>query len=223
MSSATSLIALAVLGNPRLIPKTKTVIFDGQIYLGSSVPAIFVSLRYFNATDIQFLDVGCYSVVIHPARTFPTVEVYSQSLTPVDYHTFGDIVSIVPLGSPENFDLQHHAVVHVCGMPSNIDKKNSVFEIHAEQYLNATKTTDNVFPVQCLFPQTLRWENFKPVPGKVNDGIPAHLKFTGFFEDSRDDEPKVKKRKLTDDRTQQSQEDKGEGTSTGRPSRGTKH
>ncbi|KAF7366803.1 hypothetical protein MSAN_00938600 [Mycena sanguinolenta] len=166
MSSAISLIALAVLENPRVIPKTKTVVFDGQIYLGSSEPAIIVSLRYYNATDMAFPDVGRYSVVVHPARTSPTVEVYSQELTPVDYHAFGDIVSIIPLGSPENFELQHHAVVHVCGVPSNVNKKNSTFEIHAEQYLSATKSTDNVFPVQCLFPATPRWEKYKPIPAK---------------------------------------------------------
>ncbi|KAJ7898289.1 hypothetical protein B0H14DRAFT_3424660 [Mycena olivaceomarginata] len=166
MSSATSLIAIAVLENPRVIPKTMTVVFDDQIYLGSSEHALLLSLRYFNATDIAFADVGCYSVIIHPARTSPTIEVYSQEFTPVDYHIFGDIVSIIPLGSPENFDLHHHAVVHVCGLPTNIDKKNSTFELHPEQYVAATKTADNIFPVHCLFPNTPRWEKYKLIPGK---------------------------------------------------------
>ncbi|KAJ7813511.1 hypothetical protein B0H14DRAFT_3477809 [Mycena olivaceomarginata] len=56
MSSAASLIALVVLENLRVIPKTKTVVFDSQIYLGSSEPVVIVSLRYFNGSDTAFPD-----------------------------------------------------------------------------------------------------------------------------------------------------------------------
>ncbi|KAJ7922087.1 hypothetical protein B0H13DRAFT_1604004 [Mycena leptocephala] len=163
MSSASLISLTAVLENPRVIPKTKTVVFDAQIYLGALEPAIILSLRYFNATDMVFPDVGCYSAVIHVSLLLGCIV---DELTPVDYHAFGDIVAIAPLGSPENFDLQHHAVIHVCGVPSNIDKKNSTFEIHAEQYLSATKAADNVFPVLCRFPPTTRWEKYKPMPAK---------------------------------------------------------
>ncbi|KAJ7916923.1 hypothetical protein B0H13DRAFT_2445608 [Mycena leptocephala] len=161
--SATSLHAIAVLENPRIIPKTKTFVFDAQIYLGSSEPALIASLRYFNADNREFAEVGAYAVDIHPARTVPTIEVYSQELTPVD---FGDIIRMVPLGSPENFDVCHHAIVHVCGLPSNINKEDSTFDIHPEQYLSATKTANNAFPVRCGFPSTARWEKYKPMPGK---------------------------------------------------------
>jgi hypothetical protein len=77
---------------------------------------------------------------------------------------------MVPLGSPENFDVCHHAIVHVCGLPSNINKEDSTFDIHPEQYLSATKTANNAFPVRCGFPSTARWEKYKPMPGK---GKPA--------------------------------------------------
>ncbi|KAJ7177789.1 hypothetical protein C8R46DRAFT_1212520 [Mycena filopes] len=166
MSSSASIIGVAVLENPRLIPKSKFVVFDAQIFLGSSEPALITSLRYFNTKNIEFADVSAYSVVIHPARTSPTIEVYSQELTPLDYHVFGDIVWLVPLGSPENLDMRHHAVVHVAGAALNINNDDSTFEIHPVQYVSATRTTDNVFPVRCLFPDTKRWEKYKPVPSK---------------------------------------------------------
>ncbi|KAJ6514152.1 hypothetical protein DFH09DRAFT_1333102 [Mycena vulgaris] len=166
MSFAASLNAIAVLENPRLIPKTKSIVFDAQIYLGSGEPALIASLRYFNADNREFADVSCCSVDIHPARTTPTTKVFSQDLTPVDYHVFGDIVKLVPLGSPENFDLRHHATAHICGLPSNIDENDSTFEIQAVQYLTATRTADNAFPVRCLFPSTPRWAKYKPMPGR---------------------------------------------------------
>ncbi|KAK6980846.1 hypothetical protein R3P38DRAFT_3235161 [Favolaschia claudopus] len=111
-------------------------------------------------------DVGCYCVVIQSARTTSTFEVYSQELAPLDYHFFGDILSIIPLGSPGSLNIRTHATVHVCGVPSDSDKPNSTFDIKAEQYLSATKTPDNAFPVHCVFPATPRWEKYKPIPGK---------------------------------------------------------
>ncbi|KAK6980847.1 hypothetical protein R3P38DRAFT_2579500 [Favolaschia claudopus] len=57
MSSASIFAALAVLENARVIEKTKTVVFDGQIYLGSSIGAAIGSLRYFNSDNQDFADV----------------------------------------------------------------------------------------------------------------------------------------------------------------------
>ncbi|KAK6988814.1 hypothetical protein R3P38DRAFT_3331900 [Favolaschia claudopus] len=140
------------------------VVFDGQIYLGSSIGATIGSLRYFSSDNQDFADVGCYCAVIQPARITPTLEVYSQELAPLDYHFFGDI--IILLGSPDTLNIRTHATVHVCGVSSNINKPNSTFDIEAEQYLSATKTPDNGFPVHCVFPATPRGEKYKPIPGK---------------------------------------------------------
>jgi hypothetical protein len=62
--------------------------------------------------------------------------------------------------------MRHHAVVHVAGAALNINKEDSTFEVHPAQYLSATRTAENVFPVRCLFPDTKRWEKYKPVPSK---------------------------------------------------------
>ncbi|KAJ7228278.1 hypothetical protein GGX14DRAFT_612025 [Mycena pura] len=148
--SFTSLTGFAVLENPHTIPKTKTVVFDLQMFL------IFG---------------GCfgrlsYSVIIQPARTTPSIEVYSQKLTPVDYyHIVDDIIWLAPLGTPEDFELRHHSYVTVCGLPANIEKDDKTFEIHAEQYISATKATNSIFPVKCHFPNTPRWK-VKPLPSK---------------------------------------------------------
>ncbi|KAJ7934818.1 hypothetical protein B0H13DRAFT_2305278 [Mycena leptocephala] len=79
----------------------------------------------------------------------PVLHLPSKS-TLVDYHAFGDVVWIIHLGSTENLDMHHHAVVHVSGVASNINKEDATFEIHTEQYLSATKTADNIFPVWCV-------------------------------------------------------------------------
>ena len=50
-----SLTAIAALGNPRLIPKSKTVILDAQIYVGSPFCEFLIgALRFFNSSNIQF-------------------------------------------------------------------------------------------------------------------------------------------------------------------------
>ncbi|KAJ7933665.1 hypothetical protein B0H13DRAFT_1855907 [Mycena leptocephala] len=230
MSSAASLTAIAVLENPRLIPKTKSIVFDAQIYLGSSEPALISSLRYFNADNLEFAEVGCYFVDVHPARTNPTVEVYSQELTPVDYHVFGDIVKLVPLGSPENFDLHHHALQYkpmtgkgksvaieglLTGLERNDDRtvKHFIVDLEKVTFLGQSATAPRAE------------ESPKKI---VNTGTPARLKFTGFFggqeTESKSEGPSSKKRKTADDRAVEESEDKGEGPSTG-PStrRGARH
>ncbi|KAK7015439.1 hypothetical protein R3P38DRAFT_3570970 [Favolaschia claudopus] len=161
MSSASIFAALAVLENPRV----------ARDHRGS--------LRYFNSDNQDFADVGCYCAVVQPARTTSTLEVYSQELAPLDYHFFGDILSIIPLGSPDSLNIRTHATVHVCGVPSNIDKPNSTFDIKIEQYLSATKTPDNAFQVHCVFPATPRWEKYKPIPVK-GKSVSVEGSLTGF-------------------------------------------
>ncbi|KAJ7691662.1 hypothetical protein B0H14DRAFT_3531768 [Mycena olivaceomarginata] len=144
--SSTTLHGIAVLENPRIIPKTKTAVFDGQLYLPSTEPALIGSFRYFNTNNLEFPDVGCYSVGIRVARTTPTVEVYSQTLTPVDYHIMGDIFSLTPLGSPENFDLCHQSCIALCGVPTNINRDDATLR------------------ARCLIPDTPKFKKYKPIP-----------------------------------------------------------
>ncbi|KAJ7926817.1 hypothetical protein B0H13DRAFT_1861835 [Mycena leptocephala] len=129
MSSAI-LHGIAVLENPRVVPKLKTT------------PALIGSFRYFNDKNLQFPDVGCYNVDIRVARTTPTIEVFSQTITPVDYHVVGDIVSLIPLGSPENFDLGYPSFMTVCGVPTNMNREDTTFDLNAEQYLSATRSAE---------------------------------------------------------------------------------
>ncbi|KAJ6492601.1 hypothetical protein DFH09DRAFT_1338303 [Mycena vulgaris] len=173
--SSTHLIGIAVLENPRVIPKSKTAVFDAQLFLPSSEPALIGSLRYFNANDLAFGDVGCYIICIGAARSNPRVEVYSQSLTPVDYHVMGDIIWLIPLGSPEDFDLCHHIFVTICGVPTNINRDDATFHLNAEQYISATKSSE-VFPARCLIPDTPKFKKYKPIPAKGNS-----VSITGFL------------------------------------------
>ncbi|KAK6988343.1 hypothetical protein R3P38DRAFT_2573395, partial [Favolaschia claudopus] len=154
-----------VLENPRAIPNTNTILFDSQMYLASSEPATVGSLRYFNENKLEFAPVSCCSVVIHAARISPDIEVFSDKLAAVDYHLFGDIISLIPFGLPESFTPKYHPFVSVCGAASNVDKQNSSFDITAEQYLSANKAYNNQFPVHFVFPDTPRWQNKKPLPG----------------------------------------------------------
>ncbi|KAF7354168.1 hypothetical protein MVEN_01104500 [Mycena venus] len=191
MSSA-AYTGVGVLENPRVIGKGKTVVLDLQAYLPSSEPALIGSVRYFNANNMEFPDVGCYAAWISVARTLPTVEVYSQSLGPADYHIIGDVVWLIPLGSPENVPLNNAAFVQVCGNATNINKDDATFEIIAEQYVSATKKPE-VFPVRCLIPDTPRFQKYKPVP--------ANKKFvsvTGFLTGVERDEDHTVKHFIVD-------------------------
>ncbi|KAJ7917782.1 hypothetical protein B0H13DRAFT_2321992 [Mycena leptocephala] len=182
-----SFTGLAVLENPRVIPKTKTVVFDLQAYLPSSEPALIGSVRYFNRDDLEFPEIGCYAVWVSVARTLPTAEVYSQDLGPMDYHVLGDAVWLIPLGSPENFSLSQPAFVQVCGLASNINKDDATFDVVVEQYISATRSPES-FPTRCFIPDTPRFQNYKPVPNKGK-----FVSVTGFLTGvERDDDHAVK-------------------------------
>ncbi|KAJ7198416.1 hypothetical protein B0H12DRAFT_1244851 [Mycena haematopus] len=162
MSSA-FLHGVAVLENPRVIPKSKTVVFDGQLFLPSIEPALIGSFRYFNADDLTLPEVGCYSVNIRVAHPTPTVEVFSQTLTQTDYNIMGDIVSLIPVGSPESVDLRHPSFVSLCGVPTHINRDDATFELTVEQYISATKQSE-VLPIQCLIPDIPKFRKYKPIP-----------------------------------------------------------
>jgi hypothetical protein len=51
------LTGLAILANPRRIPSSNTVVFDAQLYLGSTAQDMLIgSLRYFNLVNSSFVD-----------------------------------------------------------------------------------------------------------------------------------------------------------------------
>ncbi|KAF8881068.1 hypothetical protein BD779DRAFT_1473537 [Infundibulicybe gibba] len=57
VTSYASITGLAILANPCQIPKSKTFLFDAQLYIGSisgSGEAIIGTLRYFNGSDTMF-------------------------------------------------------------------------------------------------------------------------------------------------------------------------
>lgn len=56
------IFALTVLENPRQIPDSKFVVFDAQIWLGGETPTILGCLKYFNASNLPFEEVGYYMV-----------------------------------------------------------------------------------------------------------------------------------------------------------------
>lgn len=70
--SSVSFTGLAVLENPRVIPKSKTVVFDLQAYLPSSEPALIGSIRYFNQNNLELPEVGCYAAWISVCNSTPS-------------------------------------------------------------------------------------------------------------------------------------------------------
>ena len=47
-----SITGIAILANPRMIPASKTIVFDAQLYLGPTDEDLLIgSLRYFNSTN----------------------------------------------------------------------------------------------------------------------------------------------------------------------------
>ena len=57
-----SLYGLAALETPRIIGKTKTVVFDAQMYMGPEQPPLTANFRYFNDQSLTFGDVGVYYI-----------------------------------------------------------------------------------------------------------------------------------------------------------------
>ena len=59
-----SLEAIVHLLNPRVITKTRTVVFDMQLYIGPTTNDVLIGcVRYFNDSGDSFDDVALYRVV----------------------------------------------------------------------------------------------------------------------------------------------------------------
>ncbi|KAJ6521635.1 hypothetical protein DFH09DRAFT_1424712 [Mycena vulgaris] len=138
------------------LPTTQRAVVQRRVpqIAGAAAGPLMAARREYNEPESRH-DLG----PMNQRSASPTIEVYSQELTS-DYYAFGDKFWIIPPGSPENFDMRHHAVVHVAGIATNVNEDDSTFEIHATQYVSA------VFPVHCLFPDTKHWEKYMPLPAK---------------------------------------------------------
>ncbi|KAF8966831.1 hypothetical protein BDZ97DRAFT_1903666 [Flammula alnicola] len=156
-----SLTAIAALGNPRTIPKSKMTVIDAQIYIGSSsCESLLGALRYFNARDLHFAE---------------SAGLYLINTTANDYSFIGDINWIVPLEVPQevndsttfSIDLCQRALVHVSGLATNCQKEQGSFDLDLEHYVSALKDTKHVkafAPLTCIIPDSPRYKNGKPVP-----------------------------------------------------------
>lgn len=61
---------LAVLANPRVLPSSKTIVLDVQVYLGPMDQDLLIgSLRYFNSTDMTFDDAPNLYVIFAKVST----------------------------------------------------------------------------------------------------------------------------------------------------------
>ncbi|KAJ7794413.1 hypothetical protein B0H14DRAFT_3497007 [Mycena olivaceomarginata] len=104
--------------------------------------------------------------------TVPTVEVYSQTLTPVDYHVMGDIMWVWQTVFIAQSDIDSLKKLISLG---NINWDDFTFTINAQQYVTATKALEN-FPVQCLILDSQKFKNYKQIPAKGKS-----VSVTGFL------------------------------------------
>ncbi|KAF8957984.1 hypothetical protein BDZ97DRAFT_1843975 [Flammula alnicola] len=190
-----SLTAIAALGNPRTIPKSKTIVLDAQIYIGSlSCESLLGALRYFNAKDLHFPEsAGLYLINFHLTlikifRMEITADIVPTILPADDYSFIGDINWIVPLNVPQdvsdanetgnNFSIDpcQRALVHVSGIATNCQKDQGSFDLDLEHYVSALKDTKHVkafAPLTCFIPDSPRYKNGKPPP-QINNSIHAN-------------------------------------------------
>jgi len=184
-SSFASITALCILGNARQIGRSKSVMFDAQIYVGSAEnEAILGALRYFNGDDTVFPDEGMYMVYATVAHTDPAVEIYPSELyKKADYSLMGDITWLLLLGPTQgpgseltaSINPCRRAYVHVTGPAYQANTEAATFQVDAEQYIATVKDANDqrpkanaikpIFPTFCFIPDGPRWKNRKkPVP-----------------------------------------------------------
>ncbi|KAJ7652298.1 hypothetical protein B0H17DRAFT_1215002 [Mycena rosella] len=209
---------------------------NGQLFLPSTEPALIGSFRYFNEHDTEFAEVGCYSMTMRVARTIPTVEVSLQILTPVDYHVMGDIVSLIPLGSPENFNSAIRALftsatfqpTSIATMPLSRSTLNNI-SLRPGCRMRSRPGKGKAVSVTGFLTGLERNED-KTVKEFIVDvdtvtflGQPAGSAAPKAEEspakigiDTKSDQPASKKRKMADDIAQEEADDKEEGSSNGR-------
>ncbi|KAK7046502.1 hypothetical protein R3P38DRAFT_3175781 [Favolaschia claudopus] len=196
-SSYASLTGVIVLEKPRVVAG-KTFVFDGHYYLGTdSQESILASLRYFNHSNIEFPDVGVYFTYATIAKMDVDAGLNlfleeGSNVQPHDYALVGDIQILVPLGAPDevDIDLRRRPYIHIAGAAINPDSTKATWTMDADQYNSAYREANkkllkgaaklrSFMPVQCTIPDGSRYTNSqKPVPYKGR-----YLMATGYLSD----------------------------------------
>ncbi|KAF8973655.1 hypothetical protein BDZ97DRAFT_1912130 [Flammula alnicola] len=183
-----TILAIAALANPRHVPDSKSIILDAQVYVGSpSCESLIGALRFYNGTEIEFSsDAGLYLIYATFARMEDGVDI-QPDLAISEYKFVGDLQWVIPLAPPSDskpddcsseeatpfrIDPRQRAYIHVSGMATNCQKDAGTFTLEIEQYISALKDIKNaaskpikpIALILCVFPDSPRFRNGKPVP-----------------------------------------------------------
>ena len=76
-----SITGIAILANPRIIPASKTIVLDVQLYLGPTDEDLLIgSLRYFNSANLNFDDEPNLYVIYATVSTQITIRLNTNKL-----------------------------------------------------------------------------------------------------------------------------------------------
>ncbi|KAK0226422.1 hypothetical protein IW262DRAFT_1294615 [Armillaria fumosa] len=156
MTGCASLSAVAVLENPRAIENSKTVLFDAHLYFQDTHgpdPGL-ASLRYYNAGEHSFEQVGVYFVHVNIARMEHEVSSVAvlDGLSKEKYVLVGDIVSIIPAAVRDIADVKYRPFVNVSGIVTSVNNTDKTFHLAPETYVHALKNckTKSTLPIRCF-------------------------------------------------------------------------
>ncbi|KAF8173945.1 hypothetical protein K438DRAFT_1771809 [Mycena galopus ATCC 62051] len=170
-SSYASFAALSILQNPRKMT-SKGYVFDASFCLGlPERKSIVASLRYFNAKDEVFPELGLYFVYTTVAHMHPSIEAFTGDESGSNYEP-GDFSLLIFLGLPSETEIDYHQppYVHICGSAFNVDVLTATYSVTAEQYTGTfrdlqKKQTGSLLSTVWIIPDSPRYENIKkPVP-----------------------------------------------------------
>ncbi|KAJ7670725.1 hypothetical protein DFH06DRAFT_1125019 [Mycena polygramma] len=206
MSSSVDIDTIAYLRNPRQVGTTpsgnpsKVWMFDVEMYIGIDAEGqeqgMAACLRFFNQPDLQFGQVGLYSVraLIGSMPERNNIDLGSNAHPRDHYIVAGDIQRLIPLHEVQieevegkevtsiklpNLDTRILPYLTICGVALNANKENATlgFDIDARQYaLFANGYID--FPVLCRIPKSGRWptNDKKPTPNPDR-----YVQITGYL------------------------------------------
>ncbi|KAF8267121.1 hypothetical protein EI94DRAFT_1830264 [Lactarius quietus] len=157
-----SIIGIACLENARQDSdgdQTKALIFDTQFYVAPGATVVG-ALRYFNANNLIFEDIGKYFVYANITKYSSSATVRATELEPEDYDFVGDIVWLVPADIE---DARVPAYIHATGTATTVDTTNATFHVDSYQYTYAFRS-QQLFPIHALIPDSPRYKSKKPIP-----------------------------------------------------------